>query len=318
MMPYLITRRHVLASAAGVVSFAGSSDLFAGDDSPAIGIGFSLYGMKTLPLSKALEACREIGYDCVELPLMPGWPADPEKLAFAAKKELKADFEKTGLRLSALMENLSLLAEGKSHDENLRRLKTAAEFARELSPDKPPIIETVLGGRPEDWDAVNEKMAERLREWAKVAEEKKVVIAIKAHVANALHTPADAAWLLEQVGSQFVRLAFDYSHFKLQKNIFGQLTGHFVATHRFHSCEGRRGRSHEVPVPAAGGKGEPLRRILHAAGGKEISRRRGRRSQRANSFSAGLRSGRCGENVLRAAGGGDEGSEGKEMKGQWG
>ena len=217
-MQNIITRRQSLACTAGLAaSIASGSESFALDAAITIGLGFSLYGMKSLPLTTALQTCREIGYDCIELPLMPGWPADPEKLAFSARKELKAGLEKSGLRLSALMENLPLLGDDKTHAANLQRLKLAADLAHELVPEKPPLIETVLGGKPAEWEAVKEKIAARLRDWAKVAEENKVVIAIKAHVGNALHTPADAVWLLEQVGSKFVRLAYDYSHFGLQR-----------------------------------------------------------------------------------------------------
>ena len=186
-------------------------------DEPVIGLGFSLYGMKSLPLAKALETCREIGYDCVELPLMPGWPGDPEKLGILARKELKTAIEKSGLRLSALMENLTLLADEKTHAANLRRLKLATDLAHELVPEKPPLVETVLGGKPVEWDMVKEKMAARLKDWAQVAEEKELVVAIKAHISGALHKPADALWLLEQVGSKNLRLVFDQSHFSLQK-----------------------------------------------------------------------------------------------------
>ena len=42
----------------------------------AIGLGFSLYGMKSLDIATALEAVSKIGYDCVELPVMKEWPAD--------------------------------------------------------------------------------------------------------------------------------------------------------------------------------------------------------------------------------------------------
>ena len=217
MIPQLITRRKSLACAVGLAgSLAFSSSAPAADDNP-IGLGFSLYGMKSLPLARAIETCREIGYDSVELPLMRGWPADPEKLGISGRKELKAVLAKSGLRLSALMENLPLLGDDKLHAANLQRLKLAAALAQELVPDKPPLIETVLGGKPAEWDSVKEKMAARLKDWAKVVEENRVVVAIKAHVGNALHLPADAVWLLGQVGSKFVRLAYDYSHFGLQK-----------------------------------------------------------------------------------------------------
>lgn len=234
-MPHLITRRPFLAYAAGLAGSIALAPSARAADDQSLGLGFSLYGMKTLSLTRALETCREIGYDCVELPLMPGWPADPEKLAFSARKELKAALEKSGLRLSALMENLPLLAEEKTYAANLQRLKLAAELARELVPNQPPIIETVLGGKPAEWDVVKEKMATGLKDWARVAEERKVVVAIKAHVGNALHTPSDAEWLLKQVGSKSVRLAFDYSHFQLRKisleNALDTLLPHTVFIH---------------------------------------------------------------------------------------
>lgn len=216
-MPILITRRQSLVCAAGLAATLTSRTKTLAEEQQTIGLGFSLYGMKTLSLAQSLTTCREIGYDCVEIPLMPGWPADPEKLAISARKELKAAIERSGLRLSALMENLPILGDEKVHAANLRRLGLAGELAYDLVPEKPPLIETVLGGKPAEWDDVKEKMVERLKDWAKVADEKKVVIAIKAHVGNALHKPADAVWLLEQVGSKWVRLAFDQSHFGLQK-----------------------------------------------------------------------------------------------------
>ena len=117
----------------------------------------------------------------------------------------------------AVMENWGLAADDENEAANFLRVRLAAELAHELAPGKRPLIETVHGGKPAEWEAVKEKMIERLKDWAKVAEEKKVVVASKAHVGNALHKPSDANWLLEQVGSKSLRLAFDQSHFGLQK-----------------------------------------------------------------------------------------------------
>jgi inosose dehydratase len=46
--------------------------------------------------------------------------------------------------------------------------------------------------------------------------EAKVVLAVKAHVGNACHTPEQLLWLLQQVDSPWLKAAYDYSHFQLR------------------------------------------------------------------------------------------------------
>ena len=59
------------------------------DGDASISLGFSLYGMKTLALDAALEACAKIGYDAVELACMPDWPAAPQRLSKADRQHLR-------------------------------------------------------------------------------------------------------------------------------------------------------------------------------------------------------------------------------------
>lgn len=205
-----LTRREWLAAvsvalAAGPVAAKG----------PKIPLGFSLYGMKTLSLADAISACAKIGYDGVELALMPGYPAEPKLLSADARKELRKRLADAKLSLHALMENLVEPATDAVHKTNLDRLKAAAELGHALS-DSPPVIETILGGKPADWDKVKDRTAERLQAWAAVGQAAKTVLAIKPHVGNALHTVAAATWLMEQVNSPWVRLGFDFSHLTLR------------------------------------------------------------------------------------------------------
>ena len=79
-----------------------------------------------------------------------------------------------------------------------------------------PLIETVVGGQPAEWPALRAPFLERLREWARMAERYKVPVAIKAHIGSALHLPEDAAGLCAEIGSRYLRLNYDYSHFQLQ------------------------------------------------------------------------------------------------------
>lgn len=180
-----------------------------------ITLGFSLYGMKSLKPAEAIRACHRIGYDAVELTLTPGWPTEPRLLSAGDRSILRGLLEDLELTLASLMEHLSLLVDDKTHQNNLDRLKAAAEVSHMLSPGAPPIIETVVGGKSHQWEQVRNQMADRLASWAKVAANTRTVIAVKPHVGGALHTPEGAIWLLDQVSSPWIKLVYDYSHFAL-------------------------------------------------------------------------------------------------------
>jgi sugar phosphate isomerase/epimerase len=188
------------------------------DASRAIGLGFSLYGMKTLSVEDALTALSEMGYDCTELPVMKEWPADSATFTREKAARWRDMLAARRLRLSALMENLPALGNETAQQANLDRLKRAGQIARELAPNDTsrPVIETIMGGKAGDFEAVKGKLVERLGEWAKVLAEAQVKLAVKAHISNATQQPAQVAWLLDQVASPWLVAAYDYSHFERQ------------------------------------------------------------------------------------------------------
>ncbi len=198
------------------LGFAPQSFADKENNRPSIGLGFSLYGMKQLTIAQALRVCADLGYDGVELTLTPGFPAQPRLLSKAKRRELRDLLQSLDLRLPALMENLRLVADKEAHRGNLERLKAAAELGHDLAAKSPPVIETVLGGKPSQWEAARGAMVDRLGDWADVAEKTRTVLAVKAHVGGALHTPEDALWLVKQVDSPWVKLTYDFSHFQLR------------------------------------------------------------------------------------------------------
>lgn len=217
------SRRRFLAAMAATAGCLGMRDLAmpgrcssAQTTAPWIGLGFSLYGMRNLKIAEALEACRQIGYDGVELVLIKGWATDPAETPVAERREIRSRLQGLGLSLPAMMENLSVLADEATHRANLERIQLAAEMGQTLSPDRPPVLETILGGKPEEWDRDKGEIVERLQAWANAAHTTGIVIAIKPHVAGAVHLPQQAAWLCQQVASPQLKAVFDYSHYELR------------------------------------------------------------------------------------------------------
>jgi len=207
------TRRRFLHSA---VSLAAMPHLTRAAAPEAVSLGFSLYGMKTLSLNEALKACAEIGYANVEFALNAGYPTEPKVFTVEARQEAVRQLDTLKLNLPCLMINLSLTADDKAHALALESIHEAAQVARDLNAARPPIIETVLGGKPATWEQQKSGMAERLQSWADTAEKVKTTIAIKAHVGSAVNSPERLLWLLEQVKSPAIQVAYDYSHFELQ------------------------------------------------------------------------------------------------------
>ncbi len=219
-----VSRRQFLqttAASAGLVAlgtsvFVPGTAAFAA--APArIGFGFSLYGMKSVKVVEALKLCADIGYSGVELACLKDWPCEAAALAKADRAAVRSQLNDLALDLPALMENLGLVVPEAQHRTNLERLKAVCELAHDLAPDQPPLIETVLGGKPAEWESLRDKMVVALKDWEKVASAHKTVVAVKAHISGALHTPQDAKWLVEQVDSPWIRLVYDFSHFQRQK-----------------------------------------------------------------------------------------------------
>jgi sugar phosphate isomerase/epimerase len=221
---FMHERRRFLKIVAAVTSASALARRGAAADAPRKrGLGFSLYGMRSLNVAEAIETCARLGYDCYELPVMHEWPADSAALARDEQQKIRAASAEHGMRLTALMENLPCLGDEAQSRANLERLKRACALALGLAPESPPpgspavpLIETILGGKPGEFAAVRTKLIDRLGQWTEVLAAQRVPVAIKAHVSNAVQQPDQLLALLEAVDSPWLHAAYDYSHFELQ------------------------------------------------------------------------------------------------------
>ena len=197
------TRRTLLAAAAAPLAIAASK--------PAVRLSIGTYGMQSIPVDQAIQEIRKIGYDGAELCLMPGWPSEPAKLDAAARKRIRA----TRFPIPSMIEAFNTLASPEAHRATLDRIRAAATLAHDIAPKAPPVLQSVLGGKPSEWEQVKDRMAERLADWARVAAENRILITVKSHVGSASDTPEKLIWLLDRVRHPAVKGIYDYGHFEL-------------------------------------------------------------------------------------------------------
>jgi inosose dehydratase len=184
---------------------------------PKISLGYSLYGMKSLPLSEALEECARIGYKNLEVTVDAGFPAEPKALTADARRALRDQAKALGITFSAMMLNIQIGAPEAKHQQNLAAIRDTAELARDLQPDAPPPVEVIFsGGKPAQWEEQKEMLAARLREWVAAAVEKGGTMVIGAHAAMTINTAEKLLWIYHQAEQPELGLYYNHIHFELE------------------------------------------------------------------------------------------------------
>ena len=177
-----------------------------------VGLSFGTYALWMLRWEDSLELIARTGYDGVEIALMPDWPTTPKRLSGGDRRRMRGMLADLGLALPAFLDNLQLVHPVQTHAENVERLRRAIDLGNEVVPGKPPIFETVLGRKPDEWEAVKRQMVDEIGELTRVAADGETVICFKPHVSNAVNNVERSLWLVRQVGSRYFRCTYDFSH----------------------------------------------------------------------------------------------------------
>jgi inosose dehydratase len=202
-----------LALGAAALCRANATPAAANPASAACTFGFGTYGMKSLTTEEAIRTIADIGFDSVMLDSNKGWDAEPGNLSAARRAEIKKLLKDRGLRLPLLEDDLHPDHDDKKNAMQEDHLKALAQMGHDLSPDAPPVIETMVGGSAE-WTKIKPVFLKRLESWAKIAESSDVTIAIKAHAATSMYKVEQAVELFRELGSPpRLKLCYDYSHF---------------------------------------------------------------------------------------------------------
>jgi inosose dehydratase len=181
-------------------------------------LSYSTWGMRTVPIDVAVAHCASLGFDGLELTVIPGWPTDAAALDRAARQRVRALYDNHGLALCGFSGNAPLLADDPTEAaEALARFRTYLNLAAEMQlPGERLIVTTTSGGQHGDWEKSRGALVERLGTLVEHAQQQGVMVGIEPHVATALHTPEQAIWVLEQVASPALTVHFDISHFNVQ------------------------------------------------------------------------------------------------------
>jgi sugar phosphate isomerase/epimerase len=216
-------------------------------------LGCSTWGMPRVPTDEALEAIARIGYNAVELTVLPGYSADLDALDAAARRQVRARLTSLGLALPAIAGHSNLLADDPTAARQAAdRLRAAVDLCVDLAGSEgPAALNTTAGGTPERWEELRARLVDRVGDLAEYAAERGVVVAIEPHFGAALDRPERALWLLHAIDSPWLRLNLDHSHFEAaglpMTETVPALAPHSVHTH----VKDVRGRApdHEFLIP---------------------------------------------------------------------
>lgn len=180
-------------------------------------LGFSSWGMPNVPADTIISSLAEMGYDGVELTVIPGYTLELDHLDSGYREYIPELLKTYNLELPALAGHRPLVAKDPDEAaENMRRLKGTVDLAVEWAQNgNPPCLDTTVGGSPDDWDELGPLLLDRLGELAEYAAARNVVIAIEPHVGSMLDTPPKVLRLLGNFDTPYLKVNFDISHFNV-------------------------------------------------------------------------------------------------------
>ncbi len=181
-------------------------------------LSYSTWGMQTTPIDEAVRHCAALGYDGLELTVIPGWPTDAATMSAGERQRIRRLYDGSGLELCGISGNVSLLQDDPAAEAaEEARFRGYLDFAAEMQqPGDTLIVTTISGGAPGDWEASMRQFVETAGRLAEYAHDRGVMVGIEPHVAHALRTPDDALSLVDQVDSPGLTIHFDISHFNVQ------------------------------------------------------------------------------------------------------
>ena len=200
-------------------------------------LGYCTWGMPSVPVDTFIPFLARLGYDGIELTVIPGYTTELSLLDAAERRRIARMLKDHHLALPAIAGHTTMIERDPDTAElHWARLTAAVDLALDWAQDgQPPAVDTTVGGTPEQWEDLKPLMIERVGALVRYGEQCGVVIAIEPHVGSMLDTPDRVLELLDAIPSPNLKLNFDISHFNVMgipiAESVAALAGHTVHTH---------------------------------------------------------------------------------------
>ena len=180
-------------------------------------LGYSTWGMPTVPIDVAISHLAFLGFDGIELTIIQRFTTELSTLDATERKRIASLLEQHNLALPAIAAHSNLMdVDAESHKRNMWRLKGGVDLAIDLAQgDNIAAVNTTTGGKPGEWDTKKDFLCERVGELVDYAASKGVIIAMEPHIGAIIDTPEKVLELLEIIDSPYLKVNFDISHFEI-------------------------------------------------------------------------------------------------------
>ncbi len=180
-------------------------------------LGYSTWGMPTVPIDVSIPHLAFLGFDGIELTIIQRFTTELSTLDSAERKRIASLLDEHNLALPAIAAHSNLMdVDVESHKRNMWRLKGGVDLAIDLAQgDNIAAVNTTTGGKPGEWDTKKDFLCERVGELVDYAAAKGVIIAMEPHIGAIIDTPAKVLELLEIIDSPYLKVNFDISHFDI-------------------------------------------------------------------------------------------------------
>ncbi len=219
-------------------------------------LGYSLWAMPDVPIDTSLPHLAGLGYDAVEIVVLPRWSTALTRMDAAERKRIPTLLQRHGLTLSAVNYYTALLEPDPTiWAGHLAAIKETIDLAAEWTQgDEPPVVVSGVGGKPGELPERMDELVARAGAIASHAASRGVVVALEPHIGAAIETPDLMAEVIQQIDSPSIRVNFDISHFNVMGIPIEESVAKMLPYSPHTHIKDERGRTpdYEYVVPGEG------------------------------------------------------------------